>query len=330
MQALLRRLGNLGIVVLINLIGAILFSLIGVSIGFLAGFSVTGILCGIIAWIGIYVILGFVIVGENDFLLTERLGEYHQVIRKGWDILCLPGIIDKVVEDGGRGDFKWHRIDLFSDEKKNKIDFTDGSAEVKAQVWYRIKNTNDDVYRWVYTVDDSPRRIEEITDGTIRPLLQKESIDEASINMQAISQTGRTDPGMIQSLADMGVELDPHKGIIVTDIKLPKTIEDDREETLKGKRAASRQAAQGAGYALAIRAIIEEAAKSHEIKDEKGNVIQTIPGRKISWKQAVEIYEKQRGLETLEKKTGAMNFVSHGLSGVLVSMDISQTPDKAK
>jgi len=318
----------MNITTLVNIVGVLLFSIIGATIGILTGYIITGIISGIIIWLGIYLISGFTIVSPNEFLVIERLGNFLRVVKEGWTILCLPGLIDVVAPDNGRGDFKWHRADLYADEPDNKIDFKDGSAKVKMQVWYRVGESEADVKEWVYRVQDSPNRVEEIADGTARPLLQKETIDSASVNLQTISDSVRRDPEFIASLKEMGVELDPHKGVIITDIVLPKEIEESRQETIKGKREADRQSAQGGGYARAIRAIMREAQKEIEIRNEAGVVIKIIPGRKTSWAEAVAIYEKQRGLEVLQSKTGAINFVSPDLPGIMTSIGINQDPKK--
>src|SRR6185436_15645049 len=173
---------------------------------------------GVLLGFGIYFLWGYLIVPQNEFRVVERLGEYYETKEAGLRLMCLPGLIDRIAPHDGKWDYKWHRIGLYKDEG-DLMDFTDGSAKASAQVWYRVNPVQTDAAaHWTYAVDDSPNRIEELFDAVARPLLQKEIIDSAQKNLDKISQEVMKDSGLISALEDMGVEQDPQKGFLLTDI----------------------------------------------------------------------------------------------------------------
>ncbi|MFA6416304.1 MAG: SPFH domain-containing protein [Candidatus Paceibacterota bacterium] len=295
------------ITLVVNAIGLTVFNgvsyLITESVGLNSPIMITA--PATILWFAIYLKQGLMVVPENEFRVVERFGQYYRCVGGGLRLLCLPGIIDGVAKNGGTGDHKWHRIDLYKDEKDNLIDFVDGSAAVKIQVWYRIMKSADAAARSVYVVKDTENRIEEIVDGEVRPILQKLSLDEAG---KTLDEIGKQVIGEVkESLEEMGIELDTKKGVILTDIVLSDDVVKIRQEMLKGEREAQKQLALGGGYVGAILAIVR-AAKAD--------------GHEISFEEATEIYQTQRGLETIATKPGDLNFVSSGMSGVLVSLGV--------
>lgn len=271
---------------------------------------------GLLLWAIIYFVWGLRIVTENTFLVIERFGAFYRTKDTyGITFLCLPGLIDRVAPDGGRGDFKYHRINLYADEPDNLIDFTDGSAAIEAQIWYKInhdpdlsEDDKDGPYRSVYRVENTPNRIEEILDGALRPILQKESVDSAQQNLGDISKQIRDNPEIKKSLDELGVVLDPVKGFLITDVELSADTIQIRQQKLVGLKEAEKTAAEGKGYADAIRAI-QRAAQEND-------------GERISFKEAQEIFERQTGLKTI-KETGAnVTLVASDIKGANLLLGI--------
>lgn len=323
----LRKEQVMNIAVLVNLIGGGLLSLLGFGVSLAlgaGGASVLFGLVGLIIWTGIYVGIGLRQVEQNEYLVIERLGKYYRTLRAGLSVLCLPGLIDRPAENGGIGDFKWHRIDLY--EAGNQIDFTDGSAGLRAQVWWKVENTEDKPYerggpfKWTYSVINTEARIKEIVDGALRVMLQQESIDGASKNLASISTMVRDNEDVAKALREMGAELDSAKGVVITDIILPPEVIKAREETIKGQREASKQYEQGGGYAKAIMAIQAEFAKgrlNNPLKPDEGWMVEP---QKISFEEARSIYERQRGFETIATKPGNTSFVTQGIAGMQLAI----------
>lgn len=280
------------------------------------------IIFGAILWMIIYLAWGLRIVSENTYLVVERFGAYYYVkTTAGIVVMCLPGLIDRVAPYGGRGDFKYHRIDLYTDEPDNKIDFVDGSATIVAQIWFRVnpnqqlspQDNKDGPYRFVYRVENTENRIEEILDGTLRPVLQTESIDSAQKNMGDISRTIREMPEVKASLDELGVELDPNKGFLITDIKLDDETIAIRRQTLEGIKEAEKTAAKGKGFVGSILAIMELAKES---------------GNDISFSEAREIFERQVALDTVRNTGANVTLVAPSINGVNMLLGIGEQGGK--
>lgn len=317
---------------LINGIMVVLFFTAGTLgsklFGYLLGTPLPGAViygfAGITIWACIYVAWGIQQVEENCYLVIERFGKYYRTAHSGLRILCLPNIVDRVAPNGGEGDYKWREIEL--NNPKNKLDFKDASAPFVAVIWYRVKKTFDGPERFTYEVKDTEARIKSTIDGSLRFLLQQYTIDGACEKLTDISLRVRQDSEIQNALDGLGIELDPDKGVIITDIVLPQSLIDVREETLRGEREAAKQKEQGAGYARAIMAIKETMAKG--AKDKDGNIV--VKPKLISQEEARKIYETQRGLEVLAKKTGDIHFVSPDVNGMLLSLGVGDKHENEK
>ena len=303
-------------------IGSIFFALVSTIIAWSSSADdITTLLMipfGVVVWVIIFVTWGLRIVDENTFIVVERFGAYYYTrITPGIVILCLPGLIDRIAPEGGRGDFKYHRINLYADEPDNLIDFIDGSAAIGAQIWYRVNpapdlssDEKDGPYRWVYRVENTPNRIEEILDGVLRPILQNESIDSAQKNLGNISITIRKDPEIKKSLDELGVVLDPVKGFLITDIELDEETINIRRQALEGLKEAQKTAAKGKGFADSIRAIMRAS-------EEDG-------GQPISFKEAREIFERQTALQTVRETGANVTLVASDIKGVNILLGIGE------
>lgn len=278
------------------------------------------IFASIIILAAAYMAVGLRIVKQREFIVVERLGKYHRIAHAGIRVLCLPGLIDSVKY---RGDLKLRRLDLYVDEKNNQIDFKDGSCPVKIQVWWKIgdptakkdEDVDNDIYKFVYAAEKPENKLEEMVDAFARPRLQDMTIDEANIKKDHVAKDVNDDPGIKQSLSDIGSYLDPKKGCLITDIALTEDIVKLRKQEMEGSKDAVKAAKKGAGYAQAIAAIIEEAKKA---------------GKEISFQDAREIYERQRGLETVGETGANITFVSPGIQGLMTTLGIGETGQKQR
>jgi hypothetical protein len=295
-------------------------------------------IAGVITWVGIYVSKGWLELPEKDFCTIERFGRYYRTAHEGVTILCFPGLIDKVTK---KGNHRYETVKIREVDPKDVVDFTGGGtgapvldivfrvirhkpgkpAEVKikrtdpatGQTWEDTYTATGDItdsgYLWSYNITDGKERVKEVILGALRPLLQGMTVDQAGTKTGDISKFLREDGEIAQVLVNMGVELDPLRGVVLLDIRLPESVVADNEETLKGQKAAERQTLQGLGYMRAVGGIVREA------KD--------VFGIDLTFEQARDLYQNQRGLETLAAKQGAINFVAPGMNGVLASMNMS-------
>ncbi len=267
------------------------------------------VICGVVLSLALYGGLGLTFVAPNDFLVVERLSEFYSIKKGGPRLLCIPGLVDQIVK---KGDYKAHKIVLYRDEKNNKIDFLDGSAPVKAEVWYRVNpKIIDAEMRWTYVLDDPEGRIEEVFDGSLRPTLQRKTIDEASGNLKDIASNIQIDQGIVDSLKEIGVLQEDTNGFILTDIGLTPEQEAIRNKKLEGKAEADKLVSLAEGYAngpLAIQA---------KIRKVSGN-------ENFSIEQAMNLFREQTSFAAI-KETGAnITLVAPSMSGIVKTLDINQ------
>ncbi len=285
-------------------------------------------LCGLAIWATIYIAWGLRIVRENNFLIIERFGSYYRtksVRRKkadsGLTILCLPGLVDQTPDPVADWDYLYHRLDIYAGATGQEIDFKDGSAAVKIQVWYKVNDEPEDAsqvhgsaYRFVYTVDYPKARIREIIESAVRLILQRYTVDEAQNTLIKIAKEIRENEMVANSLANMEVVLEPNEGVVITDIVLPEEIKQFRRQAIQGRKDAERTVARGQGYIDTILAIQKAASL---ISQETG-------GRQISFEEARHIFETQRGLEVIEQTGANVTFVSPNLGEVVKTLNLNE------
>lgn len=288
---------------IIVIAGGFLAGLLGGIIGSVFGYFGTGFISGAMLWGFTYLAIGLTIVPQQEVWIIERLGRFCRVLRPGVSFLCLPGIIDKIRT---KESMKLRRIDLYEDEAGNEMDFEDGSAPIKAQVWFNIGVEDDDIKNFVYEVTNPKMWIEERFDDYIRPLLQDLTIDEAQKQKNQIATEASN--ALRDSVKKVtGAVLDKSKGLLITDILLSKETKEARAKRLEGQTEAERSAKVGKGYIDAIMAIIKGAEDA---------------GTKLTFDQARELYEKQRGLETIGRTGANVTFVAPDIKGVLRTINI--------
>ncbi len=300
---------------LVPLIGGILFTL--------ASFTIAQSMSGWILWFGIYFYFGFKIVRNKDYLVIERFGEFSRIVHAGPRLLCFPGLIDKIADSGT---LRYREMPLFSDDEEKegenkkvyRVDFKDGSTPITAKASYRvgpqgttIGELNEAIYRYTYTMQsDAEReeRIEELLESGAIPQLQGLEIAQALVEKDTVADKVTADPKIRSAIEAIGVELNPQKGLIISDIALTPEIIAQRQKKLEGASEADKQSAQGLGYARTIQAIMTEL--------------------KVSQAEARAIYETQRGLETLEKLKAHTSFVSPDIKGMLNMVGVGATNEK--
>jgi hypothetical protein len=280
-----------------------IFAAIGFSVGYALEYPTTGILAGILTGVGTYLVWGLTIISKQNFVVIERLGKAYVIYHDGPKILCMPGVLDKIVE---RNTLQFQELVLYEDETAATIDFKDASAPIDASAWYCIgdpkekkkddweQKVNTHILLWAYAFADPKGRIEELVDGTARPLLQKHSVDNAQVKKNTIATEVVGDKTLTTALKQIGAFLEEEKGLIIRDIKLTEEQRALRRQRLKGQADGEEIEKRAKGWEKAIRNL----AKGLDVNPEK----------------AVEVFNTQRGFEVLE---GAdISFVAPNIDGV--------------
>ena len=268
------------------------------------------------AWIGFCISQGTIILEQQQYAVIERLGTYRTVYFRGWNIRVIG--VDRI--RGEICDMRAKEYQLYADERKTDIDFTDASAPVVVKIWYRLGKPEDAVVGsenweklteavklWAYKYEKPENRVYALVDGALRPRLQKESIDTASKGRDGIA--GDTMDAVEPELAQIGAYVPSDKGrLVIEDIALPPSVIALRQKKLEGEKLASEQEAEAAGYWKAIKAV------------------QTNLG--VSVNKARKIYETQRGLDTLEKTKPRMTLIGKDLRSVLGTINLTEEEDE--
>lgn len=286
--------------------GALLFTVFGSIVWDTPG----EVAACVILWLAIYMFIGLRIVQNMDYLVIERFGEFNRIVHSGPRILCFPGLIDKVV---AQDTLRWRELPLFADEAAGyRVDFKDGSTPVSMKASYRVgpqggtpDELDEAIYRFTYsmkTIKEREERIEEILESAAVPRLQALEIGDALLQKDSVAEQVTADSGVRDAIEAIGIELNPQKGLIIPDIDLTPEIIEQRQKKLQGASEASKQSAQGAGYALAIKAIMENL--------------------EVDFKTARGIYETQRGLEVLGTVNANVSFVAPGMEGIQKTMGV--------
>lgn len=330
--------------ILVNIIGATIFGLISLVVSSAVGagwISILFGLVGIIGWAGLYVAWGFQRIEENRYIVWERLGKFTRISRSGPRIVCLPPYIDRVATDGGDGDFLYHDIKIKSKEEEGVIDFKGGGTGTPVgEINYRVidnpsivipgkSGSYDGAYLYTYTVGDTKDLILRIILGALRQRMQKETIDDASGNLDAISKEIQEDDVIKEALRKMGVELHETKGVVLTDIELDAEVVKARQKVqdasmdvsvaekrvLEAKQTALRQAKEGEGYIEALEVIYERGRRM-----VKG----------FSRNDAMKVLFTMRGLEVLQSHNSSdLTLVGKGLDDVITSIRVGDDHRRA-
>lgn len=293
--------------ILSTLIGGLVFGT-GLAAFVIAAFAIgywieiplflpAAILVASLSWTILYVIAGLEIVGPKDFVVVERMGLFHRVLKPGWRVLCMPGIIDRIVNPDGIRSLKVRELVLYSDpeDKENKLDFACGAtAAVKAILYYRVV----DPIAFTYSSDNVLSRMEEIMDSITRRILQSDTIDAASKNLKSISASIAADKDTMNALIEMGVEM---VNYVITDIILPEDVIANREKVLAAEKDAEAQEKIGHGYMRAIEAMMECMEKK---------------GLKYNFEKALDFYLEMQRMKTLRETKSNVTLIGHNIREV--------------
>ena len=268
-----------------------------------------------LVWLGFCVYRGGIIVPQQEFVVIERLGKYHTVYFRGWHFMVIG--VDSIHL---KGDMRAKRLRMYTDENgrtdRAMMDFIDGSAAITASVWYQIGSPDDvdadnrdalrkAVQKWTYVYEDPVSRVDNLVDSELRPLIQAESIDEASKKRDGIAEEVmrkiKDDLSALGTYAPRG-----GKRLVIEDIDLPDNVIALRELALEGEKRAQESEKESAGYWKSILAI-------------HTNLGVSVP-------EARSIYETQRGLDTLRETKPAMTLVGKDFSGVLGTINLGTKP----
>jgi regulator of protease activity HflC (stomatin/prohibitin superfamily) len=280
--------------------------------------GLTSAIAGINFWVGIYIYLGWIEIPQKEAQVIERFGGYCRVLQKGINILCLPGIVDEVVYVVN---LKRQRVDLFQDEGASAMDFSDGTAPVKAQVWFTVRDK--EVTKFVYAITDPISWIQERVDDYVRPLMQGFSVDDAQLVKAKVSNGFREvpdnaipdkkgkEPKSLHDEVEDTIGIDWHS-LLITDIDLPPEVRKARQRRIDGKTAAEERNRIATGYIEAINMMVEESRPKDAEGNPTGEPTQT-------FEQCKEIFDRNEGLRTLREADG-VTFVGSNLSNIMVGV----------
>jgi len=258
-------------------------------------------------WVGIYLMFGIKFLEQRNFIVVERFGRFCHVKLRGIRILCFPGLIDKIVQEGT---LEYQQLNLYENAAGQEVDFTDGTAAIEGHAFYRIRpgeitDIVKNILRFTYEIVNPLGRLRNLLDNLVRGKLQKLTIDKASKEKDGMWEKIKKEAvDDISQLEQIGLDLDDKRGIIITDIKLPEKIVQFREQKLQGKADAERATARGRGYSDSITILQEKLG--------------------ISAEEAVALFNTQTGIEMLRETKPSMNLVAPGMRGVLASFDFKK------
>jgi len=254
-----------------------------------------GFSLGIFTVVAIAIIYWMRVLGQTERSIVERLGSFHRVLRHGVHFIIYP--MDKIINTVS---IEQQTHQLYQDERRNDINFSDSSAPITAYMRYRITNA----VRFTYSADNPIIQMEERINAIISLLFQYLNIDSVNEYKNLIAQS------IAEMLKDefekiYGVTIET---ILITDIIYSEESKKLRQERLVGTVAAQREASVGAGYASAI------AALKKQVKEDLNE--------NLSYDEAERLYLQMQALDTV-KQTGAnISFVASDIKGVLKMLDI--------
>ena len=269
-------------------------------------------------WVGIFLKISLRVNAENDWVVVERLNQFHRVMHKGFYLVLFPGLIDRVKM---RGTYKGTKpIPLFADVPDIELDFKDGSAPVSAYARYHVGNPADrqaerwdklaeDVRKFAYIVGDPEGFVIEAFEASLRPLLQEDTLDEASVNGRKHALEARDEAALI--IEKYGCYPTAEKAIYIDDIDVPLRIQELRELVLKGQKEAAATLSKHQEPAQAIIAI-------------KSLLEQANGGEPIALERVIDLIQQQRVLDMLSTTGSNISFVSPDIGGVMKTVEIGR------
>ena len=272
----------------------------------------------LIVYVAVYVAWGWRINHKQQFFVVERFGYLLRICIGGAPILCLPGLIDRVVEDEW-STLEYQHFNLYVDQYKKLdreralVNFTDGSAVVAITLNFcigspRRDNESEGEWRsrlknaiicWTYAYEEPVKRIEALADAYVRPELGTRTIDKATADMGDIGNKAAKE---IESLLEIfGAYLAEKNSVLIRNIEIPEELQKIRMERLMGE-------ASGDETAMAL----DRLSKIEQLKG-------------MSPEDLRDYYLRIELVRNLGK-TGNVNFVAPNMAGVMAVVDVGRKP----
>ena len=291
----------------------LIISVIGWMLGsFLAGFYASAV------WIGVYLAWNIGIIGQQDWQVIERFGQFYEVKLHGFRLYCMLGLVDKIKARGNLLERKRALFEgLSTNNKPKEIDFTNGSAPIEAYMWYKNGRPNanndeevkEDIIAYTYTNKDPEVRAVQITEDRLRPKFQEMDIDTAS-KMRAVIVNGAKDD-IARELKPYGLYFSKEPPIVITDIGLTEDAKKFRQERFRGQTTADEIANEADGYRRAVEAIMRR-------KNPDGTETEV-----CDFETAARIWREQQTRTMFEKSRSNITVIAESATGVVKTFDIN-------
>ena len=304
----------------VYLFGLAVCSGAGYLMGTLVGLGLGMSVCGGTLWSVMYISFGFRSLGYLEFAVVERTGTFYRVMLGGWHVLCLPGIIDKVVSPqppkSTESTFEIQSLVLYKDEE---IDLVGGtSVKIAAHAYYQIPKRADMVLRWQYVINDVKTKLKDLFENATRGILQSWTLNEALQNRGTLWQTARqiyVENGKaellqesIRGLEDLGVIIDDDNPLIVSDIILDEKIKTQRIKVLEAEQEAEAIRRKGRGR---VDEIIAFKKRAGGIGDKDPDPTVTISDSEI-----VAYLLNRSSLEAVQNSKASLTLVAQAMNQV--------------
>jgi len=299
----------------IEIVAVIIPILITLLIGVMFGSSMG--VRALVGWVGIYLAWNVGIVGQQEWQVIERFGQFHEVKLHGFRFYCMLGLIDTIKMSGNLLERKRVIFEgISTNNKLREIDFTNGSAPIEAYMWYkngRENGTNDeikdDIASYAYTNEDPENRVVQIAEDRLRPKFQEMDIDTASKNRAVIVNGVKDD--IARELRPYGLYFSKEPPIVITDIGLTDDAKKFRQERLRGQTTADGIASEADGYRRGIESIMRR--KNADGTEEEVCDFET----------ASKIWREQQTRKMFEKTGSNITIISESAGGVVKTFDIN-------
>lgn len=310
---------------------------IGVTLGigpailiFLVG-SIWSLSAGLYAaaiWTGIYLAWNIGIVGQQEWQVIERFGQFYEVKLRGLRFYCARGLVDIVKAKGNLLERKKAIFeDLSTDSKLEEIDFTNGSAPIEAYMWYKNgrpegsdEQVKKDIIAYVYTNEDSEARVVQIAEDWLRPKLQKLDVDTASLTRVDVINEVKNDIG--GDLAPYGLYFSKEPPIVIADIGLTEGEKLLRQERMRGQTTADEIASESDGYRRGIEAIMYRIVKNPDGTTERERI--------CDFETAKNIWEAQQTRKMFKETGSNITIFGDSAEGVIKTFDVGEKEKRAE
>lgn len=284
-------------------------TIIVAMITYLTSLSADAAIIASFLWIGIYGGWNIRIVGQQDWQVVERFGQFYAVKFAGFRLYCMLGLIDRIVKSGN---FRMKTKDLFANSKgeKEEVDFKDDSAPIVASIQFRVGEPNqkstekleEAVRKYVYSSEGEPEIVlVKIAEDLLRPKLQKETFDDAQEKRGTIANGSKDE--ISAGIEPFGLYLWTGTSVLIEDIILSSSTKELRQKRLRGQTTAEEMTKAAAGIHLGIKAIAESLG--------------------IDNQAAAKIWQQQQTTDMFKQTGSNITIIADSGDGVVKTMDVS-------